>query len=72
MGCNLSRSFLATPSPPRRQGNGVATSQCRERREGVIIQVKPLLPPPLHQSMHGNVEIGIESMPGLDMDNHAP
>jgi hypothetical protein len=72
MGCNLPRSLLANlPSPPRKIGNGAATVERGERRGGILPQVKPPLPLPFHRSGHGNVEIGINSMPGLDMKNHA-
>jgi hypothetical protein len=55
--------------PPGWQGNGAATGECGEQCGGVVPQVKQLLLPPLHRSEHGNDEIGIDSMPKLEMNN---
>jgi hypothetical protein len=58
--------------PPGKQGNRAATGEHGEWRGGIVPQVKPLLPPPLHRFGHGNVKIRIDYMPKLDMNNHAP
>jgi hypothetical protein len=58
-----------TPRPTRREANGAATGKRGERYGGAVSQVKPLLPPPLRRSGHGNVKIRVNSMPGLDMNN---
>jgi hypothetical protein len=40
--------------------------------ETIIFQVKPFLPPPLHQPGHGDLKVRIYSMPRLDMNDPAP
>jgi hypothetical protein len=64
--------LLGHPVPPVMMGSGAVTGEYRERRVGIIPQVKPLFVPPLHQFGHRDIEIGIDTLPGLDVDNHAP
>jgi hypothetical protein len=52
-----------------RQGNGVAADKHWERSGSIIHQVKPFLPPPLHQSGHGDFKVRIYPVPDLDMDD---
>jgi hypothetical protein len=40
---------------------GYKTPTRGERRGSVIPHIKPLLPPPLHRSGHGNVEMSVNS-----------
>jgi hypothetical protein len=49
----------------------VTISKRRVWRGSVVPQIKPLLLVPLHRSGHGNIEIGVDSMPELGMNNHA-
>jgi hypothetical protein len=71
-GLELAEVHPSHSIPPRRKGNGAATSKHGERSGSVIHQVKPLLPPPLHQPRHGNVEVRINFMPRFDMNNRTP
>jgi hypothetical protein len=47
----------------------VATGKHWEWSRRVVPQVKPFLPPPLHQSEHGDFKVRIYPVPGLDTDD---
>jgi hypothetical protein len=47
-------------------------TQGAEQSKSIIPQVKPLLLPPLHRPGYREFEVGIYSMPRIDMHIHAP
>jgi hypothetical protein len=71
-GLQLLEVLPGYPIPPVSKGNRADAGKCDERRVDVIPQVKSLLPPPLHRSRHGHVEIRIDTMLELDMKNLPP
>jgi hypothetical protein len=71
-GLQLTEVLPNHPIPPRRKGNRADTGKHGEQCGRVVPQVKPLLPPPLHRPGHGDVEVRVNSIPGLGMNNHTP
>jgi hypothetical protein len=70
-GLQLTEVLLCHLVPSVMVGNEAVTGDCGEWRVSVVPQVEPLLSPPLHRFGHMIVEIGIDTLPGLDVDNHA-
>jgi hypothetical protein len=54
------------------QRNRAAVGKHWERSGSIVPQVKPFLMSPLHRSGHGDFNVRIYLVPGLDMDDHAP
>jgi hypothetical protein len=48
--------------------DGTATREHGERHIGVVPQKEPNFPPPVRRFEHGEVEVGIDYMPGFDID----
>jgi hypothetical protein len=61
---------LATPCPPVGLGDGAVTCECRERHDGDISQKEPYFVPLICRIVHGEVEVGIDSVPEFDIDVH--
>jgi hypothetical protein len=50
----------------------VVTCGCGKWCVDIIPQVEPPLQPPLNRFGHGDVEVSNDTLPGPDVDNHAP
>jgi hypothetical protein len=71
-GLQLAEVLLAHSVPPVGLGDGAIIGERGERLIGIVPQVEPPFLPSFHRFEHGVVEIRIDTMPRLDIDNHAP
>jgi hypothetical protein len=59
------------PIPLVGLGNGAVTCEHGERHGGIVPQKEPYFLTPIHGFRHWEVEVRIDTMPRLDMDDHA-
>jgi hypothetical protein len=67
-GLQLAEVLLGHPIPLVRLGDMLVTHDHEEWCSGGIPKKEPHFLPPVHGFRHGEVEIGIDAMPRLDMD----
>jgi hypothetical protein len=70
-GMQLAEVLLGYPVPPVGLGDGAVTLEQGERRGGSVPKKEPYFLPPVQGFGHGEINVRINAMLGLDVDVHA-